>query len=390
MRRRRGWFGAALVLALLALASGVGWYYSALILGPDAPRGRTGQTVLAHSDSTITLASTPKARRPGYWAIVWPGGFGRIGPWISVDERRVVTRFAIAGGAPPDTTARLSGFAVDADPRTWLGLGYEEVVIPARVGRLPAWLVPGTESTWAVFVHGRAASRAEVLRMLPAYVSLGLPCLVITYRNDGVGPRVGDGSYRLGATEWQDLEDAVRYARDHGARDVVVVGCSMGGAIVAQYLRRSSERVHTRAAVLDAPALDWDAILADEGRRRGVPDVITGWGKFVAGVRGGLDWDDLSQRRHAREFATPILIFHGDADPDVPMRVSQQFAATRPDLVTLEIVPGAGHVESANVGPTAYAATIIGWLRGRGIGDTTTVLPHGMPAPIDGPGGRPR
>ena len=370
MRHRAWWFGVALAVVLLVLALGVGWYYSTLILGPDAPRGRTGQTVIAHTDTTITLVSTPKARRPGYWAIVWPGGFGHIGPLISLDDQRVVTRFAIAGGTPPDTTSRLAGFAIDADPMTWLGLRYEDVVIPARVGTMPAWLVPGSDSTWAVFMHGRAASRAEVLRMLPAYVSLGLPCLVITYRNDGVGPRVGDGSYRLGATEWQDLEDAVGYARGHGARDVVVVGCSMGGGIVAQYLRKSSERAHTRAAVLDAPALDWDAILADEGRRRRVPDMVTEWGRFVAGVLGGLSWDDLSQRRHANDFVTPILIFHGDADHDVPMRVSEEFAAARPDLVTLNVVSGAGHVESANVGPAEYAATIMGWLRVLGIGSS--------------------
>jgi uncharacterized protein len=377
MRHRAWWLGSALALLFLALAIGVGGYYSTLILGPDAPRGRTGQAVLAHTDSTITLTATPKARRPGYWAIVWPGGFGRIGPLLSVDERAVVTRFAIAGGTPPDTTSRLAGFAIDADPSTWLGLGYQDVTIPARVGPLPAWRVPGSEATWAVFVHGRAASRAEVLRMLPAYVSLGLPCLVITYRNDGVGPRVGDGSYRLGATEWRDLEDAVRYARAHGARDVVVVGCSMGGGIVAQYLRKSPERAHTRAAVLDAPALDWDAILGDEGRRRNVPDVVTRWGMLVAGVRGGIAWEDLDQRRHADEFTTPILIFHGDADHDVPVRVSEGFAAARPDLVTLHVVPGAGHVESANVGPAAYAATIMEWLRAHGIGAATGGAPTG-------------
>jgi hypothetical protein len=76
--------------------------------------------------------------------------------------------------------------------------------VPSRVGPLPAWRISGTDSTWAVFVHGRGATRAEVLRMLPAYRALGLPCLILSYRNDIGAPRVGDGSYRLGYTEWQD------------------------------------------------------------------------------------------------------------------------------------------------------------------------------------------
>jgi len=367
---------ARLIPVLLLGFGAVGWYYSNQILGPDAPLGKTGQTVLGHTDSTITLAATPKARRPGHWAIVWPGGFGKIGPLIAAEADRVTTRFQVAFGAPPDTTSRLAGFAPDADPRTWLGCDFDDVEIPARVGPLPAWYMPGADSTWAVFVHGRAATRAEVLRMLPAYRSLGLPCLVVAYRNDPGAPRVAEGGYRLGATEWEDLEDAVRYARQHGARDVVTVGCSMGGGIVAQYLRRSSERVITRAAVLDAPALDWNAIFALAGRQRGVPGVVTEFGKLVASMRGGLRWSELTQVPHAREFSTPMLIFHGDADETVPMAVSERFAAARPDLVTFHAVQGAGHVESANLDPDRYAATISSWLRERGIGTARQETPR--------------
>lgn len=358
----------AIAVLLAAAMGGVGWHYSNLILGPDASKAHTGQRILARTDTTITLGSTPKARRLGHWAIQWPGGFGHIGPLISHDDDHVLTRFELAKGSPPDTTSRLAGFAMDADPRSWLGYEFEQVVVPSRIGGLPSWFVPGTDSTWALFVHGRAATRGEVLRMLPAYAALGLPCLIITYRNAPDGPSVGDGSYRLGATEWQELEDAVRYARARGAKDVVVVGCSMGGAIVAQYLRRSKERAVTRAAVLDAPALDWAVIVGEEGRRRHVPGVVTAWGKLVASLRSGLRWEDLSQLQNAAAFATPMLVFHGDADDTVPVELSRKFAAARPDLVALHVTPGAGHVESANVDPAGYAATIEQWLRARGIG----------------------
>ena len=364
-------WAAAVFVSLVAPVAAIGWYYSSRILGPDGPPGRTGQRILARTDSTITLASTPKARRPGYWAITWPGGYGRIGPLVSADGDRVVTRFEIASGRPPDSTSRLAGFAPDAQPSTWLGLRYDEVDVPSRIGTLPAWLVPGPDSIWAVFVHGRAATRAEVLRMLPAYTALGLPCLVVSYRNDAGAPRVGDGRYRLGATEWQDLEDGVRYARARGAHGVVVVGCSMGGGIVAQFLRKSPERTFARAAVLDAPALDWAAVISDEGRREHVPAPIVEWGELIASWRGGFRWDDLSQLRHAREFSTRMLVFHGDADETVPLRLSQEFAAARPDLVTLEIVKGAGHVESANVDRRGYEHTILDWLERLGIGALT-------------------
>jgi len=354
-------------LALPALGW-VGWHYSDEILGPDALPARNTQRVIEVVDSTITLAPTDKARRSGHWAIEWVGGYGAIGPLTSISDDRVITRFRLASGAPPDSLARLAGFARDADPRTWLGLEFENVEVPSRVGALPAWLIPGKDSTWALFVHGRAATRAEVLRMLPSYVSLGLPCLVIAYRNDEGAPRVGGGSYRLGMTEWLDLEDAVEFARAQGARDVLLVGCSMGGGIVAQFLRRSRFRDDARAAVLDAPALDWNAVLALAGHNRGVPAVVTEWGKTVASLRSGLSWSQLVQVDHAREFVTPMLIFHGDADATVPVEVSERFAAARPDLVTFHRVPGAGHVESANFDWGAYDQVLTRWLRDHGVG----------------------
>jgi len=359
---------ASLILVPLIALGAIGWHYSDLILGPDTRPGRTGQRVLAHTDSTLTLAPTKKARRAGIWAIEWPGGYGRIGPLIAVDDHSVTTRFQLAFGVAPDTTARLAGYAPDADPRTWLGWNFDQVEVPARVGPLPAWFIHGTDSTWAIFVHGRAATRAEVLRMLPAYRSLGLPCLIMQYRNDTGAPHVDGGSYRLGATEWRDVEDAVDYARHHGARDVVLVGCSMGGGIVTQFLRRSSERGLARAAVLDAPALDWNAVFALASRQRHVPEAITEVGKFVASLRSGLEWSELTQSPHAHDFSTPMLIFHGDADETVPIAVSQRFATARPDLVTLQTVAGADHVESSNVDPDRYAATVSSWLRGRGTG----------------------
>ena len=371
---RRLW-ALALVAAILIGLGAVGWISSDQILGPDRPPGKTGQRVLAHTDSTITLASTPKARRPGHWAISWPGGFGRIGPLIASDSGRVITRFEIASGSPPETTSRLAGFAPDADPRTWLGIEFENVTIPARIGPLPAWWNPGRDSTWVLFVHGRAATRAEVLRMLPAYRALDLPCLILSYRNDTGAPLVDSGRYRLGATEWEDLEDAVRYARTRGARDVVLVGCSMGGGIVAQFLRRSSDRSFVRAAVLDAPALDWNAVLARAAQKHQVPGAITALGKWVASLRSGLSFSELDLAAHASAFSTPMLVVHGEADDVVPIAVSERFAAALPGLVTFRAFAGAGHVESANVDPQRYVATIDAWLHERGIGDGSRGAP---------------
>lgn len=357
----------AVAVLLLGMVAGVGWYYSNQILGPDEPLERRGQTVKAHTDTTITLTPTARSVRPGWWAIEWPGGYGELGPEIGRDHGALVRRFRLAAGAPPETSARIAGFASDANPRTWLGIRFEEIAIHSRIGTLPAWRIAGPGPTWAIFVHGRGATRAEVLRMLPFYRAQGMPGLVISYRNDPGLPRFQGGGYRMGVTEWEDLEAAVRYALDHGARDVVLVGCSMGGGIVAQFLRHSSLRGAVRGAVLDAPALDWEAVLAQAAEKRRVPAPLTTLGMAVSTLRSGIHWSDLTQALHAGEFVTPMLIFHGESDATVPIAVSERFAAARPDLVILVRIPEADHVESSNYQPERYRRVLTAWLEAHGV-----------------------
>src|SRR5262245_49348834 len=359
---------AALPAVVVLALAGVGWHYSTVILGPEAPPRRVGESVLAHTDSTITLAATLKALRPGHWALEWNGGHGKVGPIETQTGETVTRQFRLAAGAEPMGPARLGGFAFDADPRTWLGIDFDSVAVPTAEGTLASWLIPGTDSTWAVLVHGRGASRSELLRMIESYRKLGLPCLVITYRGDPGAPRGGDGRYRFGTTEWRELEAAVRFALDHGARDVLLAGCSTGGGIVAQFLRLSELRPGVRPVGSAAPAPDWNAGPARGGARRNIPPPLTQLGKRIAALRTGIRWDELTQVRYADAFTTPMLIFHGQSDQTVPPAVSDRFAAARPDLVTLVRVEGANHVESANVDEARYAEILMDWLAKRGIG----------------------
>ena len=216
----------------------------------------------------------------------------------------------------------------DGDPKSALGIPYEEIRFRSRVGPMPAWRIEGVRDTWAIFVHGYQSNRKAGLRYLPVFRRAGLPTLVISYRNDAGAPPSRDGKIHLGATEWEDLESAVEYARENGARRFVLMGVSMGGAIVSQFMRESKLARYVDGLVLDAPALSWKPILELQADERGVPWPILDTAEWLTEQRIDISWDELDQLKHLSEYTEPILLFHGTDDKTVPISTSDESRAS--------------------------------------------------------------
>lgn len=262
-----------------------------------------------------------------------------------------------------------------ANPRAALGRPARAVTYPTELGRQPSWFVPGRGSTWAILVHGKGEDRSEMLRMMRSTVAAGLPSMDITYRNDVGGPQDASGRYQYGRSEWRDLAAAVDYALAHGARHVVLVGASMGGGIVASYLRHT-DRPGPRdspvaALVLDSPMLDLGETVDYGAAQRPlpvfghVPGALTWTAKRITTLRYGVDWAAVDYADDSAWVDVPTLVFHGTGDRTVPITGSRRVAAAHPGLVHLVAVRGAGHVASWNAGPSAYDARLIRFLRGR-------------------------
>ena len=157
-------------------------------------------------------------------------------------------------------------------PAQALGLPYRSVPIRGELGPMPAWLVPGRGSTWAIVVHGINSNPADgPAGRCPRSTAPGLPTLLITYREDLGAPPSPDGFHHMGLTEWRDLEAAARYALAHGARRLVLIGYSMGGAIVTQFMERSPLRRRVAGAGARRPGarLEEDPLLQRD--RDGLP-----------------------------------------------------------------------------------------------------------------------
>jgi hypothetical protein len=382
---RRAISGLVILAVLLVglFYVGGGWYFAGRIdSGALAVRHPGDETVevLDVAAAQVTLRETdddiPALEADTTYGLLWRGGHGEMyGPPLANagSEGTEVTRsFRVSGGSPPgigETVAVDRDVYPDDDPATALGVSVEEVEYTSPAGVFGAWYVPGGGQTWVIFTHGGLGSdRSEALRAMRATTGLHLPSLAIEYRNDEDVASDPSGRYQYGRTEWRDLEGAVRYALDHGAGEVTLVGYSMGAAITAAFLQNSPLASKVAQVVLDSPMLDLSRTIEYGAEQltfpvMGPPPESLVWvAQRIAAARYDVDWDALDYLDDPSWLTVPTLVFHGTDDLRVPIDTARQLRATKPDLVDLVEVDGADHVEAWNKDPQAYERELAAFL----------------------------
>jgi len=235
--------------------------------------------------------------------------------------------------------------------RDSLHLAIQEVtVLDQNAHTLPAWFIPGTSKTWALLVHGTTGTQEQTLRASKTLAESGLNLLAVSYRGDA---STLAGLSHLGDTEWQDLEAAVRYALNQGARNVVLVGWSLGGTIVETFLDRSPLASCIQAVVLDSPVLSWRETLKALTRKNKLPAFIAKATEKLIELRTGIRLDDLDQTRPGKVQRQPTLLWHGEGDTTAPIQVSDTFASSQAN-VTYHRVAAADHTQCWNADPSGY------------------------------------
>lgn len=360
----------AFFLALVFYGAG-GWYFSeqlkkdALERDPYTPAFNLSIASVGEDSITLRQGSeeVPDLFNPAIYGLEWTEGYGRLGNITGQSSSDVTREFELLAGDDPEegSTAAIDVFAYPENPKIAHGLDFDDVPYTSPIGEMSAWHIPGGSNLWVIHVHGKGATPAEALRMIPTVADLGHHQLAITYRNDFDQPIDPSGYYRYGKTEWQDLDGAVSYAMEAGADGVVLVGYSTGGAIALSFLYNSSLNEEVVGVILDAPNIDFSETVSYGASKRTLPftsiEVPTSlvWvAKQISAFRFDLDWDELNYVAGAEQLEVPVLVFHGDADESVPIETSRALAEARPDLVTLVEVPGAAHVQSWNTDPDEY------------------------------------
>lgn len=367
--------GAAL---LTAGGLSLGWTIARRLTAPVGPRNfdLTIRDVEVDGDRRLlVLDRTRETAARGVYNLWF-----ETGDWVRVSDEvldrdsdqiaRVVT--AAMHDFLPSAGDRFSWsgiyFANPADA----GLSATDVSIDTAAGVAPAWLIEGEAdcSTWAIHIHGLGSPRAGTLRGAQVAAEMGYTSLVISYRNDGEGPRFGTGRSMLGFTEAEDAVAAVDYAIQNGAQRIVLFGWSMGAAIALRVASRARERGVIVGLVLDSPVLDWVEVIKANCARSGLPAaagylatpwLMLGWLARMVGLPGLILLREFDWVQRAEELTVPMLILHSARDDSAPINVSEALRDRRPDLVQLECFD-AGHTLAWNSDPARWRSAVSAWL----------------------------
>lgn len=357
---------AAYRFARAVLTPPGGKLYDLTILALGYERGELATVTLPLNDDTVL---------PGVYSLVFEEARGvvTVGEVLTVHPDAIVRRVLSQTGVPlrVGTAVRFNG---------WMGISpsdihsdWKSLLFDGPIGRVPAWYVPPATAEsvtrWAIHIHGRSAIRAETLRGVAITRELGFHSISCSYRNDPEAAPPSVGRYALGVEEWRDIDSALRYAVSQGAKEIVLYGWSMGGAIALQVLKHSPFRDRIRAIVLDSPVLDWKSVLRFHGRLSHLPNSTMQLGFWMlerglvrSGAPQGIPFDALSAEAVLRGDHVPVLVLHSSDDGYVPIEPAEHLARNNA-RVTLKRFSVARHCKLWNFDKEEYERAVKGWLQ---------------------------
>lgn len=367
------WGGTAL---LGAGTAALGWLIARKLTAPVGPR--TFNLVVRGVEDDdgvlrVVLDRTSDTTAKGIYNLWFErGGWVQLGSDVQYRGPNRIAR-AVTGtskGLSPRTGDHVSWSGIYFVTPVDAGLDAREIRISTPSGYAAAWRINGSSSTWAIHIHGLGSTRAGTLRGVQVATELGYTSLVVSFRNDGEGPRIGSGRSTLGATEVDDVEAAISYAVRRGAERFVLFGWSMGAAIALQLAHRSDYVQLIAGLVLESPVLDWVEVIKANCARGGLSatagHLATPWLTLLplarmVGLPNPIPLRELDWARRAEELIVPTLILHGIGDDSAPISVSVALSDRRPDLVELESFD-AGHTLAWNSNPDRWRMSVSSWL----------------------------
>lgn len=391
-RRRWPWVLLAALVALVTLFYLGGGYYFSSVVNNDVFEVRPGVPATTQT-GTLTEVTTSAAGAAGTVVMTLDEGSASPDRYANaIVGIKVGDTLIVAGPASSSQGATVTrpildlvgevpsaGASAGVNRDVWtspeqLGLEYTEVTIESQGTQYPAWVIPGTSTTWAVLIHGKGGYPAEMLRMATILNERSVNCLLITYVNDPGVPASPDGRYGYGTIEVPQVEAAVAYAQARGAQKIILGGVSHGAAVTLGFLTSSPQAADVDAVILDSPPADLAGNVDALGDARSlpvvgapIPESLESMALLMTQWRLGIDFDDYDYTARADRVTAPTLIYQGGKDTTVDPSIAQGLADALGPTATKVDQPDAQHVGSWNVDPEAYSAALQDFLTNAGL-----------------------
>lgn len=193
---------------------------------------------------------------------------------------------------------------LEATPKDW-GMAYEDVILTTDDGvQLHGWYIPAPQASGTLlFLHGNAGNISHRRDSIAIFRRLGLDVFIFDYRGYGRSQGRPDeaGLYRDAQAAWRYLT----HTRAVAARDIVVFGRSLGGAVAAHL----AARVPARALILESTF---------SSAREFAHEVFPLLSRLVA-VR--YDFDTRAQMPAVN---CPVLVLHSPDDEIMPFALGER------------------------------------------------------------------
>lgn len=231
---------------------------------------------------------------------------------------------------------------------------------------LDAWFVSTLNTDTAkgtiIVLHGIASCKEMMLHRISSYAKLGYNVVAYDSRANGIS---GGEFCTLGYYEKYDVSDCLNTIEQqfgtHGPYGIH--GASMGGAITLQALA-IEPRLRCGVALCSFASLYetmYDYMEAMFGIRwQWIGEPVMKESERLARFR----IDEVRPEESARNIHQPLLLIHGDADERINVaysgRIMNNLASAHKEL---RIVPGAKHLNIAEVGGEPLEQHIAAWMQ---------------------------
>jgi len=188
---------------------------------------------------------------------------------------------------------------------------------------------------------------------------IGHNALVVDQRSHG---RSEGNAITFGVLERKDVLCWIDYARSRFGENVSIIlaGLSMGAATVLMSTELPLP-ANVKGVIADCPYSAPDKIIKTVCQRdMHLPaNLLYPFIKLGARLFAGFDLEASQAVEAVKHTPVPVLLIHGDGDRFVPCDMSREIHNANPDMITLVVIPEAGHGLCYMTEPAIYENAMV-------------------------------